>query len=80
MDIKNYKILPTKHFVTGWMKKWNYDEEDLKHLLENAYKTEKVGKYKYEAYIRTKGKSRKLIFIKDDDNQEITIIIGAEGR
>jgi len=48
--------------------------------LENAYKTDKVGKNKYEAYVRTKGKSRKLIFIKDEEYKEIFIIMGAEGK
>lgn len=80
MDISNYKILPSKHFVLGWMRKWDYNEEDLRNLLEDAYKVEKVGKYKYEAYIRAKGKSRKLILIKDDEAKEILIITGAEGR
>jgi acyl-CoA-binding protein len=39
-----------------------------------------VGKYKYEAYFRVKGKSRKLIFIRDEEYKEIFIITGAEGK
>lgn len=80
MDINSFKIRPTKHFLFGWMRKWRYDEEDLKKLLENAYKIEKIGEYKYGSYTRAKGKSRKLIFIKDDENKEIVVITGAEGR
>ena len=79
MNVSGYKIRPSKHFIVSWMRKWNYDEESLRSALENAYKMEKVGKYKYEAYVKAKGKSRKLIFIKDDEYKEILIITGAEG-
>ena len=78
MDINNYKIKPSKHFILSWMRKWDYDIHSLRNALENAYKTDKVGKNKYEAYVRTKGKSRKLIFIKDEEYKEIFIITGAE--
>ncbi|MFH1376368.1 MAG: hypothetical protein ABIH25_01910 [Candidatus Woesearchaeota archaeon] len=80
MDISNYKIRPSKHFILTWMRKWDYDIYSLKNALENAYKIDKVGKNKYEAYMRTKRKSRKLIFIKDEDYKEIFIITGAEGK
>jgi len=79
-DIKNYKIRPTKHFVLGWMKKWGLDEQQIIKLLENSQKIDKVGKYKYEAYYKSKGKSKKLIFVLDEDYKEIIIITGAEGK
>ena len=80
MNTSNYKIRPSKHFTLSWMRKWNYDVNSLRNALENAYKVNKVGKYKYEAYIKAKGKSRKLIFIKDEEYKEIFIITGAEGK
>ena len=80
MDFKDYKIRPSKHFILTWMRKWDYDTDSLRDALESAYSTEKVGTNKYESYIRSKGKSRKLIFIKDDQNKEIFIITGAEGK
>lgn len=80
MDLNEYKIRPSKHFVLSWMRKWDYDIYSLKKDLENAYKINKVGKNKYEAYIRKKGKSKKLIFIKDEEYKEIFIITGAEGK
>ncbi|MBS3137042.1 hypothetical protein J4232_01290 [Candidatus Woesearchaeota archaeon] len=80
MDTVEYTIRPTKHFIFGWMKKWDYDIELLRTALETAYKIEKVGKIKYEAYFRAKGKSRKLIFVKDDVAKDIIIITGAEGK
>ena len=80
MDISNYKIRPSKHFISTWMRKWDYDINSLTNALENAYKVNKFGKYKYEAYFRVKEKSRKLIFIKDDEYKEIFVITGAEGK
>lgn len=80
MDISGYKIRPSKHFVLTWMRKWDHDIDALRIAIENAYRVDKVGKNKYEAYIRAKNKSRKLIFIKDDESKEIFIITGAEGK
>ena len=80
MDIKDYKIRPSKHFILTWMRKWDYDINTLKDALENAYKINKVGKQKYEVYTRAEKKSRKLIIIKDDKYKEIFIITGAEGK
>ena len=80
MNLSNYKIRPSKHFILTWMRKWDYDIHSLKNTLENAYKIDKVGRNKYEAYIRTKRKSRKIIFIKDEEYKEIFIITGAEGK
>ena len=80
MDISDYKIYVSRHFALTWMRKWDYDKELLRRELENAYKIDKVGKNKYEAYMRAKKNSRKLIFIKDDNYKEIFIITGAEGR
>jgi len=80
MDTSGYKIRPSKHFILTWMRKWDYDIDSLRNALESAYKIDKVSKYKYEAYTRAKGKSRKLIFIKDEEYKEIFIITGVEGK
>ena len=62
------------------MRKWGLNSYDLKDLLNRNYKLEKVGKYKYEAYIRKKEKSIKIIFVLDDEYKDIFIITGAEGK
>jgi len=80
MDVSGYKIYPSKHFMLTWMRKWNYDVFSLRKALEKAYKVDKVGKNKYEAYIRAREKGIKLIFIMDEEYKEIFIITGAEGR
>ena len=80
MDISEYKIRPSKHFILTWMRKWDYNVNSLRNSIENAYKIDKMGRNKYEAYFRAKEKSRKLIFIKDEESKEIFIITGAEGK
>ena len=80
IDFSDVKIRPSKHFILTWMRKWNWDIYSIRNALQEAYKTEKVGKYKYEVYIHSKDKSKKLIFIFDDDLNEIFIITGAEGK
>lgn len=77
-----YEIKPSKHFVLNYMRKWNFDIDDIRNALKNAYKTEKIGKIKYETYTRYKasGKSRKIIFVIYEDDKQILIISGAEGK
>jgi len=78
MDIGGYKIRPSKHFMSTWMRKWDYDIYSIRRALEDAHKVEKMGKDKYEAYIRAKGRTRKIVFVKDDEYKEIFVITGAE--
>jgi len=80
MDLSGYTVRPSKHFILTWMRKWEYDAYTLRQALEGASKVDKVGRYKYEAYTRAKGKSRKFIFLKDTEQKEIFIITGAEGK
>ena len=80
MDLIGYEVRPSRHFILTWMRKWDWDIYSLRKAIENADKIEKVGKTKYEAYIKTKMDSKKLIFIKDDDYKEVFIITGAEGK
>ncbi|MDP6293442.1 MAG: hypothetical protein QF486_06780 [Candidatus Woesearchaeota archaeon] len=80
MDTKGYNIRPSKHFITKWMRNWDCDVQKLRQSLEEAHKVDKVGKTKYEAYSRIGGKSRKIIFVKDDEFKDIFIITGAEGK
>ncbi len=80
MDLSEYEIRPTKHFALGWMRKWDWNVDSLRDALVHAHKVDKIGKYKYEAYIQSKGKSRKIIFIKSEEPKEIIVITGAEGK
>ncbi len=78
MKISAYRVVPSKHFVKTWMRKWDYDIPMLHMALCKAHKILKVGKNKYEAYVHAKRKSRKIIFVKDDEEKEIFIITGTE--
>lgn len=75
-----YEIKPSKHFVMEYMRKWGFDIEDVRDALKKAHRTDKVGKIKYEAYIRYKEGGRKIIFVIYDDEKRIFIITGAEGK
>ncbi len=64
------------------MRKWDWDMNDLRIALKEAYKTDKVGKYKYEAYTkyRSRGKSLKLVFVVYEFSNELYLITGSEGK
>ncbi len=53
-NIETCELEVSKHFRNTWMKKWDWDYEDLRDAINHAYKTKKVGKKKYEVYIRKK--------------------------
>ena len=74
----NHPLRPSKHFQNTWLRKWNWDIHELRNALKEHYKIEKVGKDKYEVYIKQSKKSRKIIFV--DYANEIFIITGAEGK
>ncbi len=71
------EIKPSKHFRNTWLRKWNWDINDLRSALIVA-RIEKTGKTKYEAYVKDKKGSKKIIFVYTED--EIFIITGAEGK
>ncbi len=79
IDPYRYKIRPSKHFVLGKMRQWDWGVDDIRVAIANAKRIEKVGKSKYEAYT-THGGNRKLVFvIYESEPKEIFVITGAEG-
>ncbi|MDP3765230.1 MAG: hypothetical protein Q8R04_01845 [Nanoarchaeota archaeon] len=77
-DIDKCKIDASKHFMLKYMRKWDWDFNDLRNAIKNAYKMDKVGKKKYEAYTR-KDNSKKIIFVYYFENDAIFVITGSEG-
>jgi len=71
------EIKPSKHFRNTWLRKWDWNINQLRSALMGA-RVEQVGKNKYEAYIKDKKGSRKIIFVYT--GEEIFIITGAEGK
>jgi len=70
------EIRVSKHFRNTWLRKWEWDINDLRSALLKV-RIEKVGTTKFEAYIRSKKGGKKIIFAYNGD--EIFIIKGAEG-
>ena len=77
-DIDKCKIEASKHFMLKYMKKWNWDFNDLREAIKAAYKIDKAGKKKYEAYARKNG-SKKIVFVYCFENDAIFVITGSEG-
>ena len=78
-DIESCGLNASKHFRNKYMRKWNWDFHDLRDSIRNAYKIDKVGKKKYEAYVRKDG-SKKIIFVYYFEFDEIYGISGSEGK
>ena len=77
-NLDKCQIKTSKHFMLKYMKKWNWDFNDLREAIKNAYKIDKVGKKKYEAYVR-KNDSKKIIFVYYFEYETLFIITGSEG-
>ncbi|MEK6982720.1 MAG: hypothetical protein AABX38_07330 [Candidatus Micrarchaeota archaeon] len=60
------------------MRKWDWDYNQLRSALIETYKTEKIGKNKYESYIRKDG-GKKIIFVYYLEFETVFIISGSEG-
>ena len=52
---------------------------DLRNAIKDAYKTERIGKEKYEIYVRKNG-SKKIIAVYNKMEEKLIIISGAEGK
>ena len=78
IDFETCKLEPSKHFRNKYMREWNWDYIDLREALKNSYKIEKVGKIKYEVYVRKKG-GKKIIFVYYEEFDTVFVISGSEG-
>ncbi len=78
-EIDTCSIIVTKHFRNKYLKKWNWDVIDLRNAIKEAYQVDKVGKEKYEVYVRKNG-SKKIILAYQQMEKSIIVISGAEGK
>ena len=60
------------------MRKWAWDLVDLREAFREAYRVSKVGRTKWELFVRKKGE-KKLVAIYDPQTKEVFVITGAEG-
>jgi hypothetical protein len=67
-----------KHFRNTKMRKWDWDDHDLREALLDAHRVERRGKEKFEVWVRKRG-SKELILAYDKENGIVTSITGTEG-
>jgi len=60
------------------MRTWGWDQFDIREALRGAHRVAKVGKSKWEVFIRKKGE-KKLVVVYDSETEEVFIITGTEG-
>ena len=77
-NIKIVTLAVTKHFSLDYLRKWGWDFHDLRHAITNAYKIDKIGKSKYEIYIRQSG-YKKIISVYYDLEKKLLCITGSQG-
>lgn len=75
--IDNCALDVSKHFRNKYMRRWNWDFIDLREAIKNAYRVDRVGKKKYEAFVEKKG-SKKIIFVYYSEFNTIFVISGSE--
>ncbi len=78
-DAHSCNLSVSKHFRNTWMRKWDWDYHILRDAIANAYRVEKSGKYKFEAFTRKKG-GKKIIFVYQWETDTIFVITGSEGK
>lgn len=59
------------------MRKWGWDDEDLRDSLRVAHRVDRVGKTKLEVWSRKDG-SKKLIVAYDRQTRVVRVITGTE--
>lgn len=77
-DIDRVHITVSKHFRNSWMRKWDWDQVDLREAIRVAESVSPTGKGKWEIFVRTKGR-KKLVVVYDPQDSEVFVITGAEG-
>ena len=77
-DIDKCKLETSKHFKNTWMRKWDWDFHDLREAVREAYEIKKIGKKKFEIFVRKK-EEKKTIAVYYVEFETIFIITGSEG-
>ncbi len=70
-------LRPIKPFRNTWLRKWDWDPVELREATR-AGRVERIGKAKYEIYVRIGEKGRNIVVVDYED--EIFVIARAEGR
>ncbi len=60
------------------MRRWSWDQHDLREAIRDAYKVARAGRGKWEFFVRKKGE-KKLVIAYEARTNEVFVITGAEG-
>ena len=77
-DIDSVALSVTTHFRNTWLRRWGWDQYDLREALRDAYTVVRVSGTKFELYVRKKG-SKKLVVVYDEETNEVRVVTGSEG-
>ncbi len=77
-DIDKVHVYVSKHFRNTWMRKWDWDQADLREAFRDAHPVSRVGRTKWEIFVRKKGQ-KKLVIAYDAEQNEVFVITGSEG-
>jgi len=77
-DIDKVDIYVSKHFRNTWMRKWDWDQIDLREAFREAHKVSRIGTRKWDIFVRKKG-HKKLVVAYDSEYDEVFVITGSEG-
>ena len=77
-DIDRIHVYVSKHFRNIWMRKWDWDQTDLREALRDPLRVLRVGKGKWENFVQKKG-DKKLVIAYDAEYDEVFVITGSKG-
>ena len=77
-DIDDLSIDVSKHFRNTWMRRWDWDQFDLREALREASGASKTGKGKWEVSTRKRGEKKRVI-VYDEQTEEVFVVTGTEG-
>jgi len=77
-DIDKVHVYVSKPFRNTRMRKWDWDQVDLRESLREAHRALRVGTGTWEIFVRKKG-HEKLVVAYDDEYGEVFVITGSEG-
>jgi hypothetical protein len=77
-DVDIVHVEVSKHFRNTWMRKWDWDQFDLREAIREGHKVLRAGPGKWELFVRKKGQ-KKLVMANEAGTDEVFVITGSEG-
>jgi hypothetical protein len=77
-DPDEVSIDVSKHFRNAWMRKWDWDQVELREAIRATHRVSRVAKNKWELFVRKRGE-KKPVIIYESGPGEVFIVTGSEG-